>query len=177
MRAIVCERLGDPARPLGEGPLALVQDHPPPECGPRGVRIRVQASSLNFADMLQIQVSVGLFLERSVRAKALAANGSPVSYFFTHAISPHSQLSTATTSPIRGLVVFKKGAGASILVVLWKECRLFESASFLACAAFPQGKWPPMGQQMFPDPQTRPCYVLQAANKKYCLQHQPIRYI
>lgn len=55
MRAVVCERLGDP---LSDDAAALrfTPDHPaPPPDLPRGhVRVRICAASLNFADLLQV---------------------------------------------------------------------------------------------------------------------------
>ena len=48
MRAVVCTALGDPST------LAL-QDVPVPPMAERGVRIRVRAAALNFADTLMIK--------------------------------------------------------------------------------------------------------------------------
>lgn len=57
MRAVVCEKLGDPTLPLGSGVLRLAQDVPAPEVQPGHIRVRVTAASLNFPDALQVQVS------------------------------------------------------------------------------------------------------------------------
>ena len=59
MRALVVTKLGDPTQPLSaEGPLTLSSKQPTPLIVPNGVRIRVTAAALNFADALQIQASV-----------------------------------------------------------------------------------------------------------------------
>jgi sacsin len=56
MRAVVCERLGDPLS--DDAALRFTPHHPAPPPGaplPRGhVRVRVCAASLNFADLLQV---------------------------------------------------------------------------------------------------------------------------
>jgi sacsin len=62
MRAIVCEKLGDPTLPLGAGVLRLAEDCPSPDIKPGHVRIRVTAASLNFPDALQIKVTIQLQL-------------------------------------------------------------------------------------------------------------------
>lgn len=56
MRAVVCEKLGDPTLPLGAGILRLAEDIPSPEVKAGCVKIRVTAASLNFPDALQIKV-------------------------------------------------------------------------------------------------------------------------
>jgi hypothetical protein len=56
MRAIVCEALGDPCKPLGQGVLRLAEDAPEPAMKPGHVRIRVAAAGLNFPDALMIKV-------------------------------------------------------------------------------------------------------------------------
>ena len=56
MRALVVTKLGDPTQPLSaEGPLTLSTRQPVPAMVPNGVRIRVTAAALNFADALQVQ--------------------------------------------------------------------------------------------------------------------------
>ncbi|KAI8473312.1 MAG: hypothetical protein J3K34DRAFT_411610 [Monoraphidium minutum] len=58
MRAVVCEALGDPCKPLGSGVLALRQDEPAPALPSEDhIRIRVVAASLNYPDALQVQGS------------------------------------------------------------------------------------------------------------------------
>lgn len=58
MEALVCTRLGDPTAPLSSSdqyPLTLSRTHPIPELdSPTSVRVRVKATSLNFANYLQI---------------------------------------------------------------------------------------------------------------------------
>ncbi|KAJ3676642.1 hypothetical protein LUZ60_004054 [Juncus effusus] len=57
MEALVCTKLGDPTLPLTDqsSPLTLSSSHPiPPLTNPTSVRIRVVASSLNYANYLQI---------------------------------------------------------------------------------------------------------------------------
>ncbi|KAG8085143.1 hypothetical protein GUJ93_ZPchr0010g8478 [Zizania palustris] len=65
MEALVVRRLGDPTLgPGGEAsPFSAVSgDHPVPELGsPTAVRVRVAATSLNFATFLQVQ---GKYQER-----------------------------------------------------------------------------------------------------------------
>ena len=59
MRALVVTKLGDPTQPLSaDGPLTLSTKQPVPSMVPNGVRIRVTAAALNFADALQVQASV-----------------------------------------------------------------------------------------------------------------------
>eukprot|EP00878_Enallax_costatus_P026501 GHUV01028443.1.p1 GENE.GHUV01028443.1~~GHUV01028443.1.p1 ORF type:complete len:293 (+),score=92.02 GHUV01028443.1:330-1208(+) len=55
MRAVVCEKLGDPTLPLGSGVLRLAEDVPTPEAQPGCIKVRVTAASLNFPDALQIK--------------------------------------------------------------------------------------------------------------------------
>lgn len=58
MRAVACEALGDPTKPLGSGVLALRSDEPVPALPSEDhIRIRVAAASLNFPDALQVQGS------------------------------------------------------------------------------------------------------------------------
>ncbi|KIY97737.1 hypothetical protein MNEG_10225 [Monoraphidium neglectum] len=58
MRAVACEALGDPCKPLGSGVLVLRQDEPSPALPTEDhIRIRVSAASLNYPDALQIQGS------------------------------------------------------------------------------------------------------------------------
>jgi NADPH:quinone reductase len=61
MRAVVCERLGDPVSPPPNAPGAALRVSadaaPPPPAGrppPGHVRVRIAAASLNFADILQV---------------------------------------------------------------------------------------------------------------------------
>ena len=58
MRALVVTKLGDPTQPLSaDGPLTLSNKQPVPVMVSNGVRIRVTAAALNFADALQVQAS------------------------------------------------------------------------------------------------------------------------
>ncbi|GBF97766.1 quinone oxidoreductase [Raphidocelis subcapitata] len=58
MRAVACEALGDPTKPLGAGVLALRTGEPVPALPSEDhIRIRVAAASLNYPDALQIQGS------------------------------------------------------------------------------------------------------------------------
>lgn len=60
MEALVCRKLGDPIQdPNNSGsPLVLEKNHPIPELNsPTAVRVRVKATSLNYANYLQIQGS------------------------------------------------------------------------------------------------------------------------
>jgi NADPH:quinone reductase len=65
MEALVVRRLGDPTLPPGGevSPFgAISRDNPVPELSsPRAVRVRVAATSLNFATFLQVQ---GKYQER-----------------------------------------------------------------------------------------------------------------
>lgn len=60
MEALVCKKLGDPAvhgRNLNdsESPIVLEKNHPIPQLSsPKAVRVRVKATSLNYANYLQI---------------------------------------------------------------------------------------------------------------------------
>ena len=58
VKALVCEKLGDPTEALGRpgGALKLSHMAPLPLAHPGSVRIRVAAAALNFADALQLQV-------------------------------------------------------------------------------------------------------------------------
>ncbi len=61
MKALVCHQLGDPLKDGSEAPLKLIQEQPSPsEKGlkNRDVKIHVIAAALNFADALQVQVSL-----------------------------------------------------------------------------------------------------------------------
>ncbi len=75
MKALVCKQLGHPLATDDKKPLKLVQNHPKPSPSlpANGVRIRVTAAALNFADALQIQARRG-------RASALPLNCSPLSW-------------------------------------------------------------------------------------------------
>ncbi len=53
----MCSKLGDPlATEPAKSPLDIVHDHPEPNLRDRDVRIQIVAASLNFADVLQVQV-------------------------------------------------------------------------------------------------------------------------
>ncbi|KAJ6832450.1 quinone oxidoreductase-like protein 2-like protein [Iris pallida] len=57
MEALVCQKIGDPTLPLGGGsaPIAVDRSHPvPPLSSPTSVRVRVAATSLNYANYLQV---------------------------------------------------------------------------------------------------------------------------
>ncbi|KAF5959755.1 hypothetical protein HYC85_000964 [Camellia sinensis] len=58
MEALICEKLGDPTLPPSstqDSPLTLSTSHPIPKLNsPTSVRVRVKATSLNFANYLQI---------------------------------------------------------------------------------------------------------------------------
>ncbi|KAK8928321.1 hypothetical protein KSP39_PZI017635 [Platanthera zijinensis] len=56
MEALVCREIGDPTLPLSNSsPLLLSRSHPLPELNsPTAVRVRICATSLNFANYLQI---------------------------------------------------------------------------------------------------------------------------
>ena len=57
MRAVLCRALGDPTKPRSEGGALGVEDVPSPRCAREGVKVRVEAASLNFADVLMVQGS------------------------------------------------------------------------------------------------------------------------
>ncbi|KAI0531350.1 hypothetical protein KFK09_000903 [Dendrobium nobile] len=56
MEALVCRVIGDPTLPLSDSsPIVLSRSHPVPELNsPTAVRVRIYATSLNFANYLQI---------------------------------------------------------------------------------------------------------------------------
>ncbi|GMI90516.1 hypothetical protein like AT3G56460 [Hibiscus trionum] len=59
MEALVCKRLGDPASTTvanhSESPIEITRNHPIPELdSPTAVRVKVKATSLNYANYLQI---------------------------------------------------------------------------------------------------------------------------
>ncbi|KAL3524087.1 hypothetical protein ACH5RR_016921 [Cinchona calisaya] len=56
MEALLCKKLGDPTLPLDDSsPFTLITTHPIPELdSPTSVRVRVRATSLNYANYLQI---------------------------------------------------------------------------------------------------------------------------
>ncbi|XP_020581142.1 quinone oxidoreductase-like protein 2 homolog [Phalaenopsis equestris] len=56
MEALVCQSIGDPTLPLCDSsPIVLSHSHPVPELNsPTAVRVRIYATSLNFANYLQI---------------------------------------------------------------------------------------------------------------------------
>lgn len=54
MEALVCEKLGDPSTD-SNSPIVIKKRHPIPELdSPSAVRVRVKATSLNYANYLQI---------------------------------------------------------------------------------------------------------------------------
>lgn len=56
MRALVCNRLGDPTQPPApDGVLSVDTNHITPQLPKNGVRIKVAAASVNFADTLLVQ--------------------------------------------------------------------------------------------------------------------------
>lgn len=56
MRALVCHRLGDPTQPPAPGGVLSVEtNYKSPHLPKDGVRIRVAAGSVNFADTLLVQ--------------------------------------------------------------------------------------------------------------------------
>jgi len=57
MRAVLCRTLGDPTKPRSEGGALAVEDVPSPTCPRDWVKVRVEAASLNFADVLMVQGS------------------------------------------------------------------------------------------------------------------------
>lgn len=60
MKALVVRQLGNPVpSPTEKKPYAVTNDHPTPQyLAPNAVRIRIAASGLNFADALQVMVSL-----------------------------------------------------------------------------------------------------------------------
>ena len=59
MEALLCKRLGDPAAAASanseSSPITVTRNHPIPELdSPTAVRVRVKATSLNYANYLQI---------------------------------------------------------------------------------------------------------------------------
>ncbi|XWS65644.1 hypothetical protein CRYUN_Cryun05aG0131500 [Craigia yunnanensis] len=55
MEALLCKKLGDPASSSASSPIELIGNHPIPELdSPTAVRVKVKATSLNFANYLQI---------------------------------------------------------------------------------------------------------------------------
>lgn len=63
MRALVCRKLGDPTQPISDtSPIYVAQDYSCPELSsPTSVRVKVLASSVNFATGLTIE---GKYQER-----------------------------------------------------------------------------------------------------------------
>jgi NADPH2:quinone reductase len=64
MKALICRKLGDPTKPASEGGALAVEDVPntnAKKLATSGVRVRVAAAALNFADMLMVQ---GLYQEK-----------------------------------------------------------------------------------------------------------------
>lgn len=56
MEVLVCRNIGDPTGPMiGTSPIAVSKSHIIPTIGsPTSVRVRIRATSLNFANYLQI---------------------------------------------------------------------------------------------------------------------------
>ncbi|KAF5198221.1 Quinone oxidoreductase-like protein [Thalictrum thalictroides] len=56
MEALLCKSLGDPTQPISStSPISISTTHPIPELNsPTSIRIRVKATSLNYANYLQI---------------------------------------------------------------------------------------------------------------------------
>ncbi|WVZ19358.1 hypothetical protein V8G54_006680 [Vigna mungo] len=57
MEALLCRKLGDPTVSLedNDSPIVLSKNHPIPQLdSPTAVRVRIKATSLNFANYLQI---------------------------------------------------------------------------------------------------------------------------
>ncbi|KAJ0985568.1 hypothetical protein J5N97_003924 [Dioscorea zingiberensis] len=57
MEALLCEKLGDPTVPYNspESPITIARSHPVPSlASPTAVRVRIHATSLNYANYLQI---------------------------------------------------------------------------------------------------------------------------
>ncbi|XWS56907.1 hypothetical protein CRYUN_Cryun09bG0125800 [Craigia yunnanensis] len=55
MEALLCKRLGDPASSSSLSPIEVSRNHPIPELdSPTEVRVKVKATSLNYANYLQI---------------------------------------------------------------------------------------------------------------------------
>jgi|AntAceMinimDraft_12_1070368.scaffolds.fasta_scaffold201956_1 NADPH:quinone reductase-like Zn-dependent oxidoreductase len=61
MKALVCRVLGDPTKPASEGGVLAVEDTAPAPSSSlssvpsAGVRVKVAAAAVNFADMLMVQ--------------------------------------------------------------------------------------------------------------------------
>ena len=55
IRALVCQKLGNPGEQGNHAPLRVSEQAPPGPVPPNGVRIKIAAASLNFADALQVQ--------------------------------------------------------------------------------------------------------------------------
>ncbi|CAI0552236.1 unnamed protein product [Linum tenue] len=128
MEALVCEKLGDPATAIGEGsPIVLRKNHPvPPLDSPTAVRVRVKATSLNFANYLQVlgkyQEKPPLpFIPGSDYAGVVDAVGSGVSLF---KVGDHVCSFAALGSFAQFIV-----ADQSELYLVPKECDLVAAAA------------------------------------------------
>ncbi|CAI0457339.1 unnamed protein product [Linum tenue] len=128
MEALVCEKLGDPATAIGEGsPIVLRKNHPvPPLDSPTAVRVRVKATSLNFANYLQVlgkyQEKPPLpFIPGSDYAGVVDAVGSGVSLF---KVRDHVCSFAALGSFAQFIV-----ADQSELYLVPKECDLVAAAA------------------------------------------------
>lgn len=56
MDALVCQKIGDPTLPISDSsPITVARSHPIPDLSsPTSVRVRICATSLNYANYLQI---------------------------------------------------------------------------------------------------------------------------
>ena len=55
MRAVLCRALGDPTKPRDAGGALAVENVPSPRCPRDGVKVKVEAAALNFADLLMVK--------------------------------------------------------------------------------------------------------------------------
>ena len=55
MRAVLCRALGDPTKPRDAGGAVAVENVPSPRCPRDGVKVKVEAAALNFADLLMVK--------------------------------------------------------------------------------------------------------------------------
>ncbi|CAN1151463.1 Quinone oxidoreductase-like protein 2 homolog [Linum perenne] len=130
MEALVCKKLGDPTAATttpGDSPIVLRKDHPIPSLdSPTAVRVRVKATSLNFANYLQIlgkyQEKYPLpFIPGSDYSGVVEAVGSQVSLFKVG----DSVCSVASIGSFAQFIV----ADQSELYPVPKECDLVAAAA------------------------------------------------
>ncbi|CAI0459270.1 unnamed protein product [Linum tenue] len=128
MEALVCKKLGDPSTAAGgDSPIVLSKNHPvPPLDSPTTVRVRVKATSLNFANYLQVlgkyQEKPPLpFIPGSDYAGVVDAVGSGVSLF---KVGDHV-CSFASLGSFAQFIV----ADQSELYLVPKECDLVAAAA------------------------------------------------